>query len=105
MLLTPNRTFSLDDLAKVLCYQNERFSILYNKYFYGFEKEGKSAYFLENAVEGFYFNYRYPFKEDFVGRTLTQGLNTPLTSSSVEKSVRLKTDQQIEEEEMEKENH
>lgn len=39
---TPGRSFPIDDLAKVICYQNDKFSILYNKYFYGFEKEGKS---------------------------------------------------------------
>jgi len=48
VILTNGKTFEIDDLAKVLCYQNEKFSILYNKYFYGFEKEGKSSYFLAN---------------------------------------------------------
>ena len=48
ILEVPGKTFSIDSLAKILCYQHEKFSILYNKYFYGFEKEGKSAYFLEN---------------------------------------------------------
>jgi hypothetical protein len=50
VLITPGKTFGLDELSKILCYQNEKFSILYNKYFYGFEKEGKSAYYLANEV-------------------------------------------------------
>ena len=48
VILVPGKAFNLDDRAKVLCYQNDKFSILYNKYFYGFEKEGKSAYYLDN---------------------------------------------------------
>ena len=44
---TTGRSFKLEDLAKILVVsaQQEKLNILYNKYFYGFEKEGKSAYF------------------------------------------------------------
>jgi hypothetical protein len=50
VILLPGKTFNLDDLAKVLCYQNEKFSKLYNMYFYGFEKEGKSSYYIDSHV-------------------------------------------------------
>lgn len=98
VILTPGKSFSLDDLAKVLCYQNEKFSILYNKYFYGFEKEGKSAYFLENAVEtGTYFNYRYPMNEDLLPTTIMNAINLPLSESIINKYVRPKYKSEIEE--------
>jgi len=49
-LPTQGRSFKLEDLAKILVQMTtggvyEKLNILYNKYFYGFEKEGKSAYF------------------------------------------------------------
>ena len=53
-------------------------NILYNKYFYGFEKEGKSAYFQEKAVSGFYLPFKYPFREDLLDKTLLLGLNVPI---------------------------
>jgi hypothetical protein len=86
VILVPNKTFNLDDLAKVLCYQNEKFSILYNKYFYGFEKEGKSAYYLDNAVtQGVYFNFRYPLNENLLPLTLAKAVNIPLTGDNIKK--------------------
>ncbi len=45
LLPTIGRTFKLDDLGKILLNNHDKLNILYNKYFYGFEKEGKSAYF------------------------------------------------------------
>jgi len=40
------KTFNLEDLAKILIvYNNEKLNTIYNKFFYGMEKEGKSAYF------------------------------------------------------------
>ena len=53
-------------------------NILYNKYFYGFEKEGKSAYFQEKTVSGLYLPYRYPIREDLLDSTLMQALNIPI---------------------------
>jgi len=49
---------------------HEKMNILYNKYFYGFEKEGKSQYFQEKAVSGVYLPFRYPFREDLLDSTL-----------------------------------
>lgn len=49
---------------------HEKMNILYNKYFYGFEKEGKSQYFQEKAVSGVYVAFRYPFREDLLDSTL-----------------------------------
>jgi hypothetical protein len=45
LLTTQGRTFKIEDLAKILLGSCEKLNIMYNKYFYGFEKEGKSAYF------------------------------------------------------------
>ena len=58
VLGTQGRVFALDELAKILMSQSEKLNLLYTKYFYGFEKEGKSAYYFEKAVAGHYFNYR-----------------------------------------------
>lgn len=74
VIMTQGRSFPLDDLAKVICYQNDKFSILYNKYFYGFEKEGKSSYYLDNQVQGAYFNFRYPFNEQLIHSHLSKAL-------------------------------
>lgn len=104
VILTTGKVFALDELAKVICYQNERFSVLYNKYFYGFEKEGKSAYYLDNAVSGTYFNYRYPFSEELIGKCLVKAINLPLSDGLLNRDVRLKTPKQIEKEEQDKEN-
>lgn len=92
VILVPGKTFNLDDLAKVLCYQNEKFSILYNKYFYGFEKEGKSAYYLDNAVtDGVYFNFRYPLNDTLFPLTLVKAVNLPLTPESIKKYLQMKS--------------
>ena len=55
---------------------------MYNKYFYGFEKEGKSAYYLANEVHGHHFNFRYPFNEDLIAVTLPKILNVALIQSA-----------------------
>lgn len=104
VILTTGKAFAFEELAKVICYQNERFSVLYNKYFYGFEKEGKSSFFLDNAVTGTYFNYRYPFSEEMVGQCLTKAINLPLSDNLLTRDVRLKTPKQLEKEEQDKEN-
>lgn len=83
VLPTSGRSFKLEDLSKILVESSikEKLNILYNKYFYGFEKEGKSAYFQEKAVTGFYLPFRYPFREDLLDSTLMQALNVPLGSA------------------------
>lgn len=55
VMVTHGKSFSLEDLATILCNENEKLSVIYNKFFYGFEKEGKSQYFLEKSVQGAYF--------------------------------------------------
>lgn len=64
----------------ILSAQFEKMNILYNKYFYGFEKEGKSAYFQEKAVTGIYLPFRYPFREDLLDSTLHLALNVPVSN-------------------------
>lgn len=78
VLPTQGRSFKLEDLAKILNGQHEKMNVLYNKYFYGFEKEGKSAFFQEKAVSGTYLPYRYPFREDLLPTSLLAALNQPL---------------------------
>ena len=96
VIVCPGKTFTLDELAKVLCYQNEKFSILYNKYFYGFEKEGKSAYFLDNAAEeGVYFNFRFPFNETLLPLTMERAINMPLGDDTLAKHLKQKSKAQI----------
>ena len=82
VLPTQGRSFKLEDLAKILILssQFEKMNILYNKYFYGFEKEGKSAFFQEKAVSGFYLPYRYPFREDLIDSTIHLALNLPVSN-------------------------
>ena len=75
---TKGNAFDLEQLAQILMRQNERLNMLYTKHFYGFEKEGKSDYFLEGKVTGHYFNYRYPFKESVLKYTLHKALNVPI---------------------------
>ncbi|CDW75335.1 UNKNOWN [Stylonychia lemnae] len=80
VLPTQGRSFKLDDLGKILLNNHDKLNILYNKYFYGFEKEGKSAYFQEKNVVGGYFQYRYPFKEDLLSKTIMMALNIPINN-------------------------
>ncbi len=68
----------MEDLAKILMNNNDKFNIVYNKYFYGFEKEGKSNYYLEKSVQGAHYPFRYPLKEDLIPSTLMKALNTPI---------------------------
>ena len=80
VLPSQGRSFKLEDLAKILVVsaQQEKLNILYNKYFYGFEKEGKSAYFQEKCVSGTYLPFRYPFREDLLDSTVMIALNVPI---------------------------
>jgi len=50
ILHTSGRTFKLEDLARILMNYKEKLNIIYNKFFYGFEKESKSNYHLDKAV-------------------------------------------------------
>lgn len=86
VLPTTGRTIKLEDLSKILIqssHNHEKMNIIYNKYFYGFEKEGKSAYFQEKAVTGHYLPFRYPFREDLLDKTIMNALNTPIWDASV----------------------
>ena len=58
--------------------QNDRLNMLFTKHFYGFEKEGKSDYYLEGKVTGHYFNFKYPFKESLLKFTLHKALHMPI---------------------------
>lgn len=104
VILTPGRSFNIEDVAKVVCYQNEKYSILYNKYFYGFEKEGKSAYYLDNAVQGAYFNFRYPLNEALIGAQLVKALQLPLYKESIDREARPASVSQQHKDEEDKEN-
>ena len=96
--MTSGKSFEFGDLAKVICYQHEKFSQLYNKFFYGFEKEGKSAYYLDNLVAGAYFNYRYLFNTDMVKERLKSGLGLPLADDTINKFIRVQTQSEVDKE-------
>lgn len=67
VLMAQGKTFSLGDLVKILNQNaNDKLNALYNKSFYGFEKEGKSAYHLPNQVTGSYYQHCFPVMEHMV---------------------------------------
>lgn len=78
ILNVTGRTFQWRDLEQILTRKHNKFSLLYGKYFYGFEKEGKSAYYLENAASGAYFNYKTPLREDLLGKGIHNVFNNPV---------------------------
>ena len=54
--------------------------MLYTKYFYGFEKEGTTAFYREGkGIQGHYFSYRYPMVEDIARNLLPKLINNPTT--------------------------
>jgi len=77
--MAQGKTFNLGDLAKIL-YQNssDKLNVVYNKYFYGFEKEGKSAYYSSKLVQGAYYNHVFPVAEHMINY-LSKGIMLPLT--------------------------
>ena len=76
------RTFEWKDLEEILQKKDHKYSLLYGKYFYGFEKEGKSAYYLENASTGAYFNYRIPLRPDLLEKGIHKVFNNPIQDPS-----------------------
>jgi flagellar biosynthesis GTPase FlhF len=78
ILNTKGRTFEYKELADILKRKNNKYSLLYGKYFYGFEKEGRSSYYLENAVQGAYFNFKIPLKVDVLNKRLHKVFNNPI---------------------------
>jgi len=57
---------------------NDKLNVLYNKFFYGFEKEGKSSYHLPNQVSGAFYSHCFPVAEHMVNY-LQKGIMVPLT--------------------------
>ena len=94
------KAFDLEKLSQILMRQNEKFNMLYTKYFYGFEKEGSSQYYLDKSVTGHHFNYKYRIKEELLTKTLMQMLCTPINDVS---SFLPKPQEVIQKEEEEKE--
>lgn len=102
LLMTSGRTFALSDLIKILVINaNDTFNFIYNKFFYGFEKEGKSQFFQSKAVQGVYIPYRYPVKESQVGN-LSKAIMVAV--SNPENQLIPKSEEQIRREEEDKEN-
>ena len=76
-------SFDLELLSQILMRQNEKFNMLYTKYFYGFEKENASSNYREGkSITGHYFNYRYPILESALNSTLRKALNIPISDAS-----------------------
>lgn len=99
ILPSTGRTIKLEDLATILMGNHDKLNVLYNKYFYGFEKEGKSAYFSEKMVVGGYFPYKYPFREDLLPTTIMMALNVPI--NNVENFLPKNKEEEIKEEDKE----
>jgi hypothetical protein len=90
-------SFDLEQLSQILMRQNEKFNMLYTKYFYGFEKEGTTAFYREGkGILGHYFNYRYPIVEEIARNLLPKLVNTPVTDA---KTLLPKTQEVIDAEE------
>ncbi len=82
VLPTTGKSFKFEDLSQILMHSSvfqDKLNILYNKYFYGFEKEGKSQYFQEKSVSGIFLPFRYPLREDLLDSILMIALNTPIS--------------------------
>lgn len=78
ILNVTGRSFEYKELAEILQKKSSKYSLLYGKYFYGFEKEGRSSYYLSNAVQGIYFNFKVPLKLDVLNKRLHKLFNSPI---------------------------
>jgi hypothetical protein len=78
ILTTTRRTFDWEDLETILKKKHNRYSLLYGKYFYGFEREARSAYYSENAVQGAYFLFKTPLREDLLERSVHLAFCNPV---------------------------
>lgn len=77
-------SFDIELLSQILMRQNEKFNILYTKYFYGFEKEGATAFYRENRnIMGHYIQYKYPVLEEALESTLVRAINMPLDCAEI----------------------
>ena len=77
-------SFDIELLSQILMRQNEKFNLLYTKYFYGFEKEGASSSYREGkSVLGHYIQYKYPILESALGDTLERAINFPISDASI----------------------
>lgn len=72
ILPVSGRTFKFDDLKKILNSTNDKFNMMYNKFYYGFEKEGKASVYSEKSVQGYYFKFQIPLREDLLVKNLFQ---------------------------------
>ena len=64
-------SFDIELLSQILMRQNEKFNMMFTKYFYGFEKEGATAAYREGkSITGHYVSYRYPVLESAIESTL-----------------------------------
>jgi len=97
------KAFDLETLSQILIRQNDKFNMLYTKHFYGFEKEGKSAYYIEKQAQGHYFNYKYPVKESMIKDTILKVLSEAVDEDSI-KRIKPKSNVELEKEQQVKEN-
>ena len=98
-------SFDLELLSQILMRQNEKFNMLYTKYFYGFEKEGATVSYREGkAIQGHYIQYKYPILETAIDLTLQKAINFPIADASIllPKSQAKIDAERIEAEELEK---
>lgn len=70
ILNVKGRTFEWSELQDILKTKDNKYALLYGKYFYGFEKEGRSTYYNECAVSGEYFKFKIPLRLDALEKRL-----------------------------------
>lgn len=76
-------SFDLELLSQILIRQNDKFNMLYTKYFYGFEKEAATVSYRDGkSIQGHYFNYRYPFLESALDSTIARAINVPIKDAA-----------------------
>ena len=54
LMILNGKSFKITNLESILKKKHDKYIGLYTKYFYGFEKEGKSHYWNEGLVQGAY---------------------------------------------------
>lgn len=61
------KSLDFNEMTRVLGSKQDKYTLLYGKHFYGFEKEGRSSYFSEKQMgKGHYFTIDCPLKVDLI---------------------------------------
>lgn len=82
VLISTGKSIQLNELSSILVSKNDKFDMIYTKYFYGFEKEGSSASWSEKKVSGHIFNHTYPIDEKMFNEKIMLALNHPINCAN-----------------------